>query len=76
MPQLEKLIASVLAVDEESLKDADGPNTIEAWDSLNHVVLAGAIEDGFSVTFSVDELMSAETVGDFRRLLAAKGSDV
>lgn len=76
MARLENAIAGVLAVDPEQLTDADGPGTVESWDSLNHVMLAGVLEEEFGVTMSADDLMSANTVGDFRRILRAKGCEV
>jgi hypothetical protein len=38
-------------------------------------MLAGVLER-IRVTMSADDLMSASTVGDFRRILRAKGCDV
>ncbi|GMU64010.1 MAG: hypothetical protein AMXMBFR36_02840 [Acidobacteriota bacterium] len=76
MSRLESIVGSVLAVDPGGLKDTDGPTTIESWDSLNHIMLAGAIEEAYGVSLSADELMSASTLGDFRRLLRTRGCDV
>ncbi len=76
MPRLEDLIAGVLAVDARTLRDNDGPGTVESWDSLNHVMLAGAIEEEFGVSLSADELMAAQSVGDFREVLRKHGCEV
>jgi acyl carrier protein len=76
MSRLEDVIARMLSVDATSLKNSDGPATIDVWDSLNHVLLAGAIEEEFGLTLSADDLLAASSVGDFRRLLRDKGCDV
>jgi len=75
MSRLEEIAGAVLAVDPSGLTDADGPTTVESWDSLNHIMLAGAIEEAFGVSLSAEELMNASTLGDFRRLLRTKGCD-
>jgi acyl carrier protein len=76
MSRLEQLVATVLSVDAGSLRDSDGPGSIDTWDSLNHIMLAAAIEEEFAVTLSADELIAVSSLGDFRRLLHSKGCDV
>jgi acyl carrier protein len=75
MPRLEEVIASVMSVDASAISDGDGPGTIETWDSLNHVMLAGVLEEQFGVTLTADELVEAATVADFRRILRTKGCE-
>jgi acyl carrier protein len=48
------------------------PNDIPAWDSMGHVVLASSLEQAFSITLDVDELMEMENVRAIVRIIGAK----
>lgn len=47
---------------------------IDAWDSLNHLVLVSAVETEFKIKFKLKELLNMENVGDMARLIAAKAA--
>lgn len=70
---LEELVASVLDVDVRLLSDESSPATVDGWDSLAQVSLVSAVEETYDVTLSTADMRSAYTLGDFRRILSAKG---
>lgn len=43
--------------------------SIPQWDSLGHLGLVSALEEGFGITFDVDELFEVESLADLVRLL-------
>lgn len=47
---------------------------IDAWDSLNHLVLVSAVETEFKIKFKLKELLNMENVGDMAKLIAAKSA--
>jgi acyl carrier protein len=49
------------------------PEDIPDWDSVSQVKLVLAVEEAFAVELSMDEIVSLKTVGDFERVLAARG---
>lgn len=55
------------------LRDETVADDIEDWDSLNHVKLVVAIEQGFAVKFSNREIASWQNVGDMKRSIAENG---
>lgn len=65
--QLRQVFESVLGVDGPALADESSPETIETWDSLNHVSLMMAIEADFSLQFEPTELMELRTYGAILR---------
>ena len=54
------------------LTDESSPNTVDGWDSLNHIMIVATIEDDFDVEFSMAEIGSFKTFGDILKSLEEK----
>lgn len=52
-----EIIAQVMNVPVESVKEDSSPDTIETWDSLKHMSLILTLEDEFGVQFSDEEIV-------------------
>ncbi len=52
-----KVISQVMGVSEEEISEESSPDTIEAWDSLNHMNLVFALEEEYSITFTDESIM-------------------
>ena len=50
------VVSSVLEIPEEQLVPASSPDTIETWDSLQHLNMVLAFEQEFSVQFDPEEI--------------------
>ena len=50
------IAADVFQVPESSIGPASSPDTIGSWDSLHHLNFVLALEDGFGVQFSPEEI--------------------
>ncbi len=46
--------------------------TIDNWDSLNHVMLIAAIESEFDISFELDEMIEFKNVGDILTAIQSK----
>ena len=53
--KIKQIIASVFKVDASTINNETSPDTIESWDSLNHLNLVLALEDGFDVSFTEEQ---------------------
>lgn len=53
---LMRIFADVFQVPIESISPDSSPETIESWDSLQHLNLVLALEQEFAVQFSPDEI--------------------
>jgi acyl carrier protein len=71
-----RTIAAVLGVDAEAIDDASSPETLESWDSLNHLNLVMAIEEEFNVELTPDDTLEMRDVGRIRAILATYGIEV
>lgn len=60
----------------ESTRDIDGttgPGDLYEWDSVGHIRLMTAIEETYSITLNIDEMLEIDSVDSIRHLLATKG---
>ena len=53
--KLKQIISSVFKVDISTINNETSPDSIESWDSLNHLNLVLALEEGFQVTFTEEQ---------------------
>ena len=62
--------------DEEDIVVDAGTNsdTIEDWDSLEHINLVVAIEKAFGLKFSMDEVTGMKNVGEMVEIIKARGT--
>ena len=72
--KIQTLVASALNIPASQVTDELAMKDVEAWDSLKHMELIVALEDGFATQFSFEEIVAMQSVGDIRRILNGKGS--
>ena len=60
--------------DDEDLEVDTGTNseTVEEWDSLNHINLVSSIEKEFDIKFTLNELIGLKDVGEMIDLMIEK----
>lgn len=63
--------------DEDIVVDAEtNSDTIEDWDSLEHINLVVAIEKAFGLKFSMDEVTGMKNVGEMVEIIKARGTNL
>ena len=75
MTTLEKLndiFRTVFDNDEINIRPEMTANDVDGWDSLSHVNLILAVEQGFGVRFNQKELLTFKNVGDLLRCVESK----
>ncbi|MFC1807524.1 acyl carrier protein [Candidatus Omnitrophota bacterium] len=50
------VMASVLGVEENQISEDTSPDTVETWDSLQHMNLVAALEEEFKISLSDEEI--------------------
>ena len=66
------IASDVLQVAPGSLSAESSPQTVESWDSVQHLNLVLALEEQFGVQFEPDEMDAMKSIGAIAGLLAKK----
>lgn len=74
--KLSAIITRVLEVKESDINDGMSPETVPSWDSYNALMLVSELEAGFSVHFTIDEVVAVKNVGDIKIALKKHGIDL
>ncbi|MDA9886154.1 acyl carrier protein [Flavobacteriaceae bacterium] len=53
--KLKQILASVFNITVEEITNDSSPDTIENWDSLNHLNLVLALEEEFEINFTEEQ---------------------
>jgi acyl carrier protein len=67
--KLETVIRNTFKLNAEQALDNIGPGSIPQWDSLGHVALIHAVEEAYSIHFTVDEIAQIESLGTLKEVL-------
>jgi acyl carrier protein len=67
-----RVLADVFGVDASGIGPDSSPDTIAAWDSVQHLNLIIALEQEFGVRFSPEEIEEAVTVRAIADLIRGK----
>jgi acyl carrier protein len=68
------IAADVLQVNQDALSAESSPQSVESWDSVQHLNLVLALEEQFGVQFEPDEMDAMKSIGAIAGLLSVKGA--
>lgn len=69
MKTFNQIVEELFGVKKEKIKDELSSKDIPNWDSMNYLLFIAELEKEFSMSFSMDEVMNAQTLGDLRVLV-------
>ena len=55
--KIRQIMSAIFDVPISEISDSSSPDTIEKWDSLNHLNLVTSLEEEFDVRFSDEEII-------------------
>ena len=70
--RIRQIVASVLRVSPARLDATASPNTIETWDSLQHLNLVLALEEAFDLRFTVEDVGRMRSIGEMVKLVRSR----
>jgi acyl carrier protein len=70
--RLRDLSATVLGVDPDLLTEGSSPETLGEWTSLRHLSLIAAVEEEFTIQFSLEDINKSQRFGELRRIVAER----
>ena len=70
--KLQEIFSDVFEDSSIEIDENTSPDDIEAWDSLTNISILAAIQDEFSVSFEIDEIVSMKNVGEMIEAIMGK----
>lgn len=72
MKTFNQIVSKIFKIKEEEVKDNLSSKDIPDWDSMNYLLFIAELEKEFNISFTMDEVLNAETLGAIRITLEAK----
>lgn len=72
LEQVTQIVADVFFLSPDELSPASSPETIEAWDSLQHLNVVLALEEQFAIEITPDEIAEVEDIRAIADLVERK----
>jgi acyl carrier protein len=62
----------MLKIPASSIRDDLSPKDVPHWDSMNYLLFIAELEKEFDMSFTMDEVMDAASIGDIRKIVEAR----
>lgn len=73
MRTFSEIVAAVFKISDTEISDSLSSQDIPEWDSMNYLLFIAELEKEFDMSFSMDEVMTAQRLGDIRAVIEARG---
>ena len=70
--QVREMAADVFMVEREQVNAETSPQSLESWDSVQHLSLVLALEEKFALQFSPEEIDQMQSIGQVVGLVERK----
>jgi acyl carrier protein len=70
--QVRSVASDLLGIPADGISAASSPESIEAWDSVQHLTLVLALEEEFNLQLSPEEIEQMKNIGDIAKLIERK----
>ena len=72
MKTFNTIASELFSISEETIHDDLSSQDIPNWDSMNYLLFIAELEKEFGITFTMDQVMNAKTIGDLRAIVDQK----
>ncbi|MBI3442688.1 MAG: acyl carrier protein [Candidatus Sungbacteria bacterium] len=73
MRTFNNIVAEVFKISDAEIHDGLSSKDIPEWDSMNYLLFVAELEKEFDLSFSMDEVMTTQCLGDIRGIIEARG---
>ena len=73
MEKFNTIIAVIFKIPVQSVSDMLTSKDIPDWDSMNYLLCIAELEKQFGISFTMDEVLKADSVGSLKTALLSKG---
>jgi len=70
--QIRTLASDLFSIPPNQISSASSPETVESWDSVQHLNLVLAVEEKFHLQLSPEEIEQMKTIGDVVKIVEGK----
>ena len=74
MRTFDEILADIFKMKKEDIRDDMSSKDIPEWDSMNYLLFIAELEKEFNMSFTMDEVLNAATIGDIRKAVDARGT--
>lgn len=68
-----KIVTDIFKIPPLEIKDLLTAEDIPDWDSMNYLLFIAELEKEFKVSFNMDEVLNADSLGGIKKMLRIKG---
>jgi acyl carrier protein len=73
MKTFDQLVEEIFKLRPDEIRDELSGANIPEWDSMNYLMFVSKLEEEFNISFTMDEVLSAQTLGDIRKIIVERG---
>ncbi len=73
MEKFNKIVSEIFKVPPADIKDALTAKDIPNWNSMSYLLFIAELEKEFQISFNMDEVLKADSLGGLKNILRAKG---
>jgi acyl carrier protein len=73
MKPFNSIVTEYLKIPEAQIEDALKPEDVPEWDSMNYLLFIAELEKEYSITFTMDEVLTADSLGAVKKIVQSKG---
>ncbi len=73
---LAEIIKESFSLKEADQKDDVVLNSLDEWESMAHMLFITRVEEHLDVEFTGNDIMTMQTIGDIKKVIAEKGKKV
>lgn len=73
MKTFNNIVEEILHIHSADIRDDLKSSDVPDWDSMNYLMFIAELEKEFGMSFTMDEVLNAKTLGDIHLLVEARG---
>ena len=74
MRSFDQILEEIFKVPSANIRDDMSSKDIPEWDSMNYLTFISELEKEFNMSFTMDEVLNAATVGDIRKIVEGRSA--
>lgn len=70
--EIKELVSEVFGIEEDEVTSELSQQTLDKWDSMNHLKLVTAVEEEFDINFTMDDIEEITSIEKLVEILEKK----